>query len=98
MSMLGVTINLLRHGFGPVPNRQFAMRISGNGPFKVELRPLEHMQGRGRENVTFRAWWSQEICRCEMMAFINDIKPIRGIIKVKRPIEFYINDQGELAP
>lgn len=98
MNKLGVTINLLRHGFGAIPNKSFAMRISGNGPFKVELRPLAHIEGaRGsRKDCTlFRAWWSQEICRCQMMEFLSSIKPIQNITRVKKPIEFFIDENGD---
>jgi hypothetical protein len=99
-SSLGTTINLLRHGFGPIPGKAFAMRISGNGPFLVELRPFQHInerKGSHGSRVLFRAWWERGICSCERQQFINSIKPMRGIVKVKRPIEFYIDDNGELT-
>lgn len=89
----GERIQALRHGFHCVRGC-FLMRISGDGPFRIDLRPNGHVPGRVEKELMHRIWWS----KAEDVAFYSTaIKPIIGIVNVKRPITFLIDDNGELV-
>lgn len=95
MPTLGQMIRALRLGYGFTGF--FFMRISGdNEPWKIELLPVDGKPTKSNE--LHRVWWGRgnECADCKP-SIVHDIKPLRGVVSVKRPIMFYVNNVGELV-
>lgn len=97
MITFGQTIRAARLGFHWCPKVQAMMRISGDGPFLVELAPADRLpdnRGKGRKgDVFYRAWWEGE----NAAAIVDGIKPLAHIKAVKQLIRFTIGEDGDIV-
>ena len=91
----GMLIRALRMRFGNCPEIGGFMRISGRGPFKVELQPyclIPAQRGNWKRDTEekFILWWTgyhQKV--------ITTMPALSGITKVTRQETFWVDDNGE---
>lgn len=87
----GQTIKALRHGFCPC--HCGFLRISGNGPFKIELLPFSDHHFP-KLNGMHKQWWP-EVAGDPKAINPREIAPIQNIVKLKRAVTFWVDDNGE---
>lgn len=66
------------------------MRLSGDGPFIVELCPPACLPNGGRGGL-HRVWWEKD-----RDAIVGGILPLKRIKAVKKPVVFLVGEDGEL--
>ena len=90
----GTRIRAARLRWGWNAKIQAFMRISGDGPFYIELAPATYTfpasRGRSKVQEKYRIWW--EGGRGEEL--VNGIDCLRGVTKVKIPFTFWIDYNG----
>lgn len=90
---LGQAIRAARLGYVWCAKVQAMMRISGDGPFLVELAPADQLpDNRGNRKRFHRVWWEGN----KKQEIIDGIKPLARIKAVKRPVQFTVGDDGDL--
>lgn len=90
MPTFGQLIRGARLGFMWCREVQAMMRLSGDGPFTVELCPPDKLPTAGSGGL-HRIWWEKD-----RDAIVGGIVPLRRIKTVKRPIRFCVGEDGNL--
>jgi hypothetical protein len=85
---LGDTVRALRLGFYPYHKIKGFVRISGDGPFHIEIHPYGLISNSHKSNMPHRVWWSKN------SNLPSQIPALQYISKVKLPFSFYIDDNG----
>lgn len=93
---LGMQIRAIRLGFFTIGN--YYMRLSRHPDsdklFRVELHPLSMIDGRAHLlKDRYIVWWEGD----NLLGFLQSIKPLQGVVRVKKYISFLVNDLGEAA-
>jgi|SRR5882757_847217 len=75
---------------------KYYLRLSRHSDelFRVELHPLTMINGRAMASGDlYIVWCDQE----DRQGLVDSIKPLRGVVRVKKYISFLIDEMGELA-
>lgn len=83
---LGMFVRALRMGFSWTGHS--FLRISGDGPFKLEFYPMELIPNSAANGGLHWVWWSKEAAISRDAWFFQ--------VKAKRHFITYINDEGEV--
>lgn len=93
---LGMQIRAIRLGFFTLG--KYYMRLSRHPDserlFRVEIHPLAMIDARAAASDRPHVVWWDDLDRESLVAAI---KPLQGVVRVKKYISFLINDLGELA-
>lgn len=91
---LGMTVRAARMGFAWSHEHGAFVRIEGDGPFKITLHPSGLIANAFNNHGEHRCWWSDADGSPRLD--LNRIKPLQGIKRIKRVVQFWINDEGEM--
>lgn len=88
----GSVLRGLRLGYGWSANHGCFIRISDAGSLVlIQLAPPRQIPtSRKKDNPTHRCWWDEP-------EVLDLCAPLANIRSVKRPLEFYVTQEGELA-
>ena len=93
----GQAIRAARLGYHWCSRVRAMMRLSGAGPWRVELCPPSFVGGNPKgEHLV---WWPETATQeqyAKTALIVDSIQPLRHIKAVKRPISFLIGERGEL--
>ena len=93
----GQAIRAARLGYHWCTRVGAMMRLSGSGPWMVELCPPALVGGTPKgEHII---WWPETDTQeqyAKTAQILDGIQPLRGIKAVKRPVCFFIGECGEL--
>lgn len=84
-------VRAVRLGFYWLHKHGCFMRLSGDGPFKCELRPCG-LIANSDKCTTFRQYWPSH--SGDPWLDIEQIEVLRNITRVKLPFEFWFDDNG----
>lgn len=88
----GSVVRGLRLGYHWSHRHQCFIRIGGDGPpWEIRLAPNGGIPSR-TSNEHFRVWWENE----DREEVLNMIEPLRNVRGVKKPILFFVDDEGRI--
>lgn len=91
---LGMQIRATRLGFFTLGKYYLRLSRHSDKLFRVELHPLTMIDSRAMASGTLHiVWWDQE----DIQGLLDSIKPLRGVVRVKKHISFLVDEMGELA-
>lgn len=95
-STLGQTIRAFRLGYRWTRHGYF-LRISDDGGkrFRIDLAPADNVPKHNTATKSHLCWW--EDSGDNGWGMIDQITPLKGVIRVKKPISFCITEEGEYA-